>query len=104
MRSSLVVFQFVVAIMLVCGMMIISQQLDFMRSKDLGFDATHKVILPLRTESTRKNHQVLNNELLKVSSIEGVTGTNYTPGSYIWNDFKLISRWFEHGKSHHDQK
>ena len=89
MRRSLVVFQFVVAIMLVCGMMVISQQLDYMRSKDLGFDATHKVILPLRTETTRKNHQVLNNELSKISSIEGVTGTNYAPGSYVWNDFKL---------------
>jgi len=89
LRRSLVVFQFVVAIILVCGMIVISQQLDYMRSKDLGFEAKQKVILPLRTESTRKNHEILHNELLKVSSIKGVTGTNYTPGSYIWTDFSL---------------
>jgi putative ABC transport system permease protein len=90
LRRSLVVFQFVVAIVLVCGMIVISQQLDFMRSKDLGFDAKQKVILPLRTETTRKNHQILQNELLKISSVQGVTGTNVTPGSYIWNDFSLF--------------
>jgi putative ABC transport system permease protein len=89
LRRSLVVFQFVVAIILVCGMIVISQQLDFMRSKDLGFDSEQKVILPLRTETTRKNHQTLQNELLKISSIHGVSGTNYTPGSYIWTDFSL---------------
>jgi putative ABC transport system permease protein len=89
LRRSLVVVQFVIAIMLVCGMFVITQQLDYMRSKDLGFDATHKVILPLRTETTRKNHQILNNELLKISSIKDITGTNYTPGSYVWHDFKL---------------
>ena len=89
LRRSLVVFQFVVAIILVCGMILIGQQLDYMRSKDLGFDAKQKVILPLRTESTRKNHEILHNELLKVSSVKGVTGTNYTPGSYIWTDFSL---------------
>jgi len=89
LRRGLVVFQFVVAIILVCGMIVISQQLDYMRSKDLGFEAKQKVILPLRTESTRKNHEILHNELLKVSSIKGVTGTNYTPGSYIWTDFSL---------------
>ena len=40
-------------------------------------------------DSARKNHEILHNELLKVSSIKGVTGTNYTPGSYIWTDFSL---------------
>ncbi|HZB11847.1 MAG TPA: ABC transporter permease, partial [Chryseolinea sp.] len=89
MRRSLVVFQFVVAIILVCGMIVISQQLDFMQSKDLGFDAKQKIVLPLRTETTRKNHTTLQNELLKISSIEAVTGTNYTPGSNIWHDFSL---------------
>ncbi|HEX6225809.1 MAG TPA: ABC transporter permease [Chryseolinea sp.] len=89
LRRSLVVFQFVVAIILVCGMIVISQQLEYMRSKDLGFDSEQKVVLPLRTESARKSHQILQNELLKISSVDGVTGTNYTPGSYIWTDFSL---------------
>lgn len=89
LRRSMVVFQFVVAIVLVCGMIVISRQLNYMQSKELGFESGQKIILPLRTESTRTNHQVLRNELVKVSAIKGVTGTNYTPGSYIWTDFSL---------------
>jgi putative ABC transport system permease protein len=89
LRKSLVVVQFVVAIVLVCGMIVISKQLDFMQSKELGFDSKQKVILPLRTESTRTNHEILRNELSKLSTVQRVTATNYTPGSYIWTDFSL---------------
>lgn len=89
LRRSLVVFQFVVAIMLVCGMIVISQQLNYMQAKDLGFDAIQKVVIPLRTEAAQKNHEVLRNALGNIPSINRVTGTNYAPGSYIWNDFSL---------------
>ncbi|WP_276374962.1 ABC transporter permease [Chryseolinea sp. H1M3-3] len=89
LRKSLVVFQFVVAIVLICGMMVISQQLNFMQSKDLGFQSKQKIILPLRTETAHKNHQSLRNELLKIPSIKDVTATNYAPGSYVWTDFTL---------------
>jgi putative ABC transport system permease protein len=89
LRQSLVVFQFVVAIVLVCGVIVISEQLEFMRSKDLGFDAEQKLVLPLRTSTAIENHEVLRNELSKVSGIKNVTGTNYTPGSYPWTDFSL---------------
>lgn len=89
LRKSLVVVQFVVAIVLVCGMIVITKQLDFMQSKELGFDSKQKVILPLRTESTRTNHEILRNELSKLSTVQRVTATNYTPGSYIWTDFSL---------------
>lgn len=89
LRRSLVVFQFVVAIMLVCGMIVISQQLDYMQAKDLGFEAMKKVIVPLRTETAQNNHEVLRNTFSGMPSVNRVTGTNYTPGSYIWNDFSL---------------
>ena len=89
LRRTLVVFQFVVAIILVCGMIVVSQQLEYMRAKDLGFDSKQKVILPLRTETARKNHQILENEILKITSVEGVTATDWTPGSHIWTDFSL---------------
>ncbi len=88
-RKSLVVFQFVVAIVLICGMIVISQQLNFMQSKDLGFQSKQKIILPLRTETAHKNHQSLRNELLKIPAIKDITATNYTPGSYVWTDFTL---------------
>lgn len=89
LRKSLVVFQFVVAITLVCGMIMISKQLTFMQEKDLGFDSDNKIVLPLRSQSARTNFVAMQNELSKISSVKNVTASNYIPGSYIWHDFSL---------------
>jgi putative ABC transport system permease protein len=89
MRKSLVVFQFVVAITLVCGMFIVTQQLKFMQEKDLGFESSNKIVLPLRAQNARDNHRTLKNEFLKLSSVKETSGVHYVPGSPIWHDFSL---------------
>lgn len=88
-RKSLVVFQFVIAITLVCGMVIITKQLRFMREANLGFNADHKIILPLRTGTAKANYIVLNTELRKLSNVNGVSGTNCLPGNTVFTDFSL---------------
>lgn len=89
LRRSLVVFQFVIAIALVCGMIIITKQLKFMEAKHLGFSADHKIVLPLRTQTAQANYTALRNELSKLASVNGITATNYIPGSNIFSDFGL---------------
>jgi putative ABC transport system permease protein len=86
LRRSLVVFQFMIAITLVCGMLIISRQLTYMQNKNLGFDAQAKIVLPLRTDASRKNYEALINEISKDNSVKTVSGADYMPGSQIWND------------------
>jgi len=86
LRQSLVVFQFVIAIALVCGMLIISEQLQYMEEKDLGFDADARVVVPLRTSSARKAYTSLREELSRNSNIAAVSGAAYVPGSQIWQD------------------
>jgi putative ABC transport system permease protein len=89
LRKSLVVFQFVIAICLVCGMIVISKQLKFIQDKDLGFNASHKIVLPLRTVTATNNFETLKNEIGKLASVESVSGSTYVPGSQIWHDFSL---------------
>lgn len=89
LRKSLVVFQFVIAITLVCGMVIITRQLEFMREANLGFNADHKIILPLRTGTAKANYTVLNTELRKLPNVNGVSGTNCLPGNTVFTDFFL---------------
>ncbi len=86
LRQSLVVFQFMIAITLVCGMIVISRQLTFMQNKDLGFDSHTKIVLPLRTENARRSYDGLQRELQMESAIKNVTGTQYVPGASVWND------------------
>lgn len=86
LRQGLVIFQFMIAITLVCGMLIISKQLNFMQSKDLGFDTKAKIVIPLRTEDARSQYDALKKELQQKSSVREVAGAEYVPGSFIWND------------------
>jgi putative ABC transport system permease protein len=91
LRRGLVVFQFVIAITLVCGMILIQKQLSFIQEKNLGFNSSHKIVLPLRTETAQKNFISLQNELAKFPSVNGVTAANYIPGSQIWTDFHVYT-------------
>jgi putative ABC transport system permease protein len=89
LRRGLVVFQFMIAITLVCGVIIISRQLNYMQQKDLGFDASAKIILPLRSEDARAGYETLQNALTDINTIKAVSGAEYMPGSTIYSDSRL---------------
>lgn len=89
MRRSLVVIQFMIAITLVCGMIIISQQLEFMREQDLGFDSKAKVIIPLRTQTAKEKYTSMRSELSKVTGVSAVSATDYVPGNNIFTDMSF---------------
>lgn len=86
LRQALVVFQFVVAIVLVCGMLVISRQLSYMKEKDLGFDPDAKIVIPLRTADAKKKYESLKSALEQMSVIKGVSAVRFPPGSNIFND------------------
>jgi putative ABC transport system permease protein len=86
LRQTLVVLQFVVAIFLVCGMLVISRQLSFMKEKDLGFNPEAKIIIPLRTAEAKQKYVPLRNEVEQMSSVHAVSAAAYPPGSQIFND------------------
>jgi putative ABC transport system permease protein len=86
LRQGLVIFQFVVAIVLVCGMFVIAKQLSFMKEKDLGFNPNAKIVIPLRTTEAKKNYESLKNEVEQLSSVDAVSAANFPPGSQIFND------------------
>src|SRR5690606_1188417 len=86
LRQALVIFQFVIAIVLVCGVFVISRQLSFTKEKDLGFDPEAKVIIPLRTAEAKRQYETLRNKIAQMSSVESVSAASYAPGSQIFND------------------
>jgi len=88
LRKSLVVFQFMITIGLVCGMLIIGKQLRFMQSADLGFNPQYKIALPLRTAAAQSNYETLRNELNRSDLVSMASGTRYIPSRSIlsgWN-------------------
>jgi putative ABC transport system permease protein len=89
LRQSLVIFQFMIAITLVCGMLVISRQLNYMQEQDLGFDAHAKIVLPLRTTSAKKSYQALKTEFQKNNAVKMASAANYLPGSNIFHDMSF---------------
>lgn len=79
LRKSLVVGQFTVSACLLMVVILMSEQLDYLRSKNLGFDKDHVVVVdiskPVQTISTFKN------ELLSLPAVAGVSFSTSTPSS-----------------------
>ncbi len=82
LRKSLVVLQFFIAQALVIGAIIIIQQLDFVRSRDLGYDKNLIYTFPINTDSaTIARQTILKQRLLDIPSIETVSLCSDQPSS-----------------------
>jgi putative ABC transport system permease protein len=84
LRNSLVVFQFGISIFLIIGTVVIYQQLQYIRSKQLGFDRGHVLVLnnlgPLGSQA-----RAFREDLLRLPGVEGATMTGFLPTSYNRN-------------------
>ncbi|MFN0212943.1 MAG: ABC transporter permease [Saprospiraceae bacterium] len=87
LRKSLVVLQFFIAQALVIGAIIIIQQLDFVRSRNLGYDKNLVYTFPMNTDSaTIARHNTLKQLLLEIPSVEAVSLCSDQPSSEnTWN-------------------
>jgi putative ABC transport system permease protein len=77
-RRSLVVFQFVLSVTLIAGIIIIYSQLKYMQNKDLGFDKSQKLIFNFYTNDARHKMQSFTSDLQSLSEVKAVSrATNY---------------------------
>lgn len=79
LRHVLVVFQFVISGTLVFGTLIVWKQMDFVKSKDLGFDREHVVIVTLRDRALREKHAEIGDMLMKHPGIHKVSASISPP-------------------------
>jgi len=75
-RKILVVVQFTFSTILIVGTIIITGQLNYIRSKDLGYDKTHVFAFWMR--DMYKHYDVVKAELLKQPGVLNVTRSNQT--------------------------
>jgi putative ABC transport system permease protein len=77
-RKGLVVFQFVLSIVLIIGTIIISRQVSYIQSINLGFDRENMVYIPIEGNLV-KNYEVFKNEALKMPGIKSITESTMQP-------------------------
>jgi putative ABC transport system permease protein len=84
LRKILVVFQFFIATSMIIGAIIVSQQLNFLKNKDLGFEMDNMMVLELQDTAFRAKAGMFREELLRNPDIEGVTNSIGVPGANTW--------------------
>ncbi len=80
LRSGLVVFQFSISIMLIIGTIIIYNQLDFIRSRKIGYNRD-KVLILHNAYYLDKQIHTFRNELLNIPGVTNATITGDLPTS-----------------------
>ncbi|HEY8969150.1 MAG TPA: ABC transporter permease [Puia sp.] len=81
LRNSLVVFQFGISIFLIIGTVVIYQQLQYIRNKQLGYDRGH-VIVVNNLDPLGPQARAFREDLLQLPGVEGATMTGFLPTSF----------------------
>ncbi|MEO9022015.1 MAG: ABC transporter permease [Ginsengibacter sp.] len=78
LRSGLVVFQFAISIFLIIGTIVIFRQLNFIQTKDVGFDR-QQVLVVKNTFNLGQKTKTFRDEVLKLNGVKNGTITGFLP-------------------------
>ncbi|MGB8191613.1 MAG: ABC transporter permease, partial [Chitinophagaceae bacterium] len=91
-RKVLVVFQFVISVALIVASITISNQMNYVRKKDLGFQKDQQVVIPLRTSTAKNIYPSFKNELLANPAVSLTGASIYYPGINNVTDWLLYKQ------------
>jgi putative ABC transport system permease protein len=80
-RKILIMFQFIVSILLIIGSIIVYQQVNYLKTMDMGYNKENVLVKRmnnLRTENIDQ-YEIFKNELLKNSNIVSAAASDYLP-------------------------
>jgi putative ABC transport system permease protein len=85
-RRSLVVFQFVLSIVLIAGIIIIYSQLNYINNKDLGFEKNQRLIFSFYTEDSKNKMPSFINDLRQMAEVQAASKSNNYLSQFVFND------------------
>jgi putative ABC transport system permease protein len=80
-RKGLVVFQFFMSIMLIIGTIVISKQVSYIQTKNLGYNRENLLYVPLEGDLTAK-YAIFKQEALRMPGIKDITRITSTPTNF----------------------
>ncbi len=80
LRKGLVVFQFIISVTLIVSSVVINDQMQYMRKKDLGFDKASQIVVPLRSSTAKQLCSTLENEFRGNTQVINAGAAAYYPG------------------------
>ena len=94
LRKMLIIFQYSITIAVIIGVLAAEKQLSFMRNKDLGYDKTQLLVVPMKREMPRQ-HETLKQRLLQIPNVASAAATSNLPTHL--QSASLVDEW--EGKS-----
>lgn len=89
LRSSLVVFQFCMSIILIVGTTVVFQQMQFIRNKKLGYDKEQVIVIP--TWDLGKHTEAFRQKLTGDSRVANVSLSGYVPAGPSDNNNYMVN-------------
>jgi predicted permease len=88
LRQGLVIFQFTLSVFLVIATLVVFRQLDYVRSRDLGYDRENLISIALRDDA-RKSYESLRSELARLTVVRSVGGSSHALSSFGTNTWDV---------------
>jgi len=92
LRKGLVVFQFIISIGLITSIIIISDQVSYIRNKELGFNADCKGVIALNTGESGDQDKVLKEKFGSYADVREISGADAIPGLPMLNDLLIYKQ------------
>ncbi len=98
LRKGLVIFQFIISVVLIIASVVIMNQMNYLRSTDLGFAKDQQIVIPMRSTTAKSIYASLKNEVSNNPKVQNVGATLYYPGIVNPSDMGL----YREGKTVND--
>ncbi len=82
-RQALVVIQFSISVFLIVGVIVIYNQMSFVKNKQLGYDKEQTMVIPIDNEDFYNNRQSFKTNLQNNSAIASVSLMSGEPGGFF---------------------
>ena len=88
LRSSLIVVQFAISIVMLVGALVIYQQMQYIENKELGFDQENMLVIDINNGNVRRNFEAMKAQIAQVPGVEKVATSSRVPGE--WKSIRRV--------------
>lgn len=88
LRTTLVIFQFTITIVLIISTLIIGSQLNYLQTKDIGFNKDQLMIVDINSGEVRSQFEAMKDEFSKLAGVQHVAVSSRVPGE--WKNIREI--------------
>ena len=90
LRHSLVVVQFSLSVLLIISALVVYRQVQYLNTKDLGFNKEEILFFPMRGDNMYENYQTFKNELKRQPGVRSVSIGYGFPGDMVAGDGIIV--------------